>query len=76
MKKKTKLSIIIVTVLVALSVLLIPIPRYLKDGGTVEYNALLYSVDQVHTLNSDGGYDVGVRVRILFWKVFDNVHPE
>ena len=74
MKKKLKKHIIIVTVLVILAVSLIPIPRYLKDGGTVEYNALLYSVHQVNSLNLDGGYKVGTRVRILFWKVFDNVH--
>ena len=74
MKKKLKKHIIIVTVLVILAVSLIPIPRYLKDGGTVEYNALLYSVHQVHSLNLDGGYNVGTRVRVLFWKVFDNVH--
>ncbi|MBR3105165.1 MAG: hypothetical protein IKQ27_10000 [Lachnospiraceae bacterium] len=74
MKKKLKKHVIIVTVLVILAVSLIPIPRYLKDGGTVEYNALLYSVHQVNSLNLDGGYNVGTRVRILFWKVFDNVH--
>ena len=74
MNKKLKKHIIIVTVLVILAVSLIPIPRYLKDGGTVEYNALLYSVHQVHSLNLDGGYNVGTRVRVLFWKVFDNVH--
>ena len=74
MKKKLKKHIIIGTVLVILAMLLIPIPRYLKDGGTVEYNALLYSVHQVHSLNLDGGYNVGTRVRVLFWEVFDNVH--
>lgn len=76
MKKKTKISIIIGIVLVVLAVLLVPIPRGLKDGGTVQYNALLYSVHQVHSLNLVGGYDVGTRVRVLFWTVFDNVHPE
>lgn len=74
MKKKLKKHIIIGTVLVILAVSLIPITRYLKDGGTVEYNALLYSVHQVHSLNLDSGYNVGTRVRVLFWKVFDNVH--
>ena len=74
MKKKLKKHIIIGTVLVILAVSLIPIPRYLKDGGTVEYNALLYCVHQVHSLNLDGGYNVGTRVRVLFWEVFDNVH--
>ncbi|MCR5596562.1 MAG: hypothetical protein K6G19_00140 [Lachnospiraceae bacterium] len=76
MKKNKKILISIAAVLVVLSVLLVPVPRYLKDGGTVEYNALIYSVDRVHSLNSEGGYNVGTRVRILFWTAFDNVHPE
>ena len=71
--KKAKKRIIIVTAIAILAVSLIPIPRYLKDGGTVEYNALLYSVHQVHSLNLDGGYNVGTKVRVLFWTVFDNV---
>ncbi len=71
--KKAKKRIIIVTAMAILAVSLIPIPRYLKDGGTVEYNALLYSVHQVHSLNLDGGYNVGTKVRVLFWTVFDNV---
>ena len=35
MKKKT---IIIVCVIVAVLVLLVPIPMHLKDGGSVKYN--------------------------------------
>ena len=74
--KKTKKVIVAAIILIVLLVALIPIPRSLKDGGTVEYNALLYSVHEVHSLNIDGGYDVGTRVRVLFWTVFDDVHEE
>lgn len=70
MKKRYTVAII----LIVLSVALIPIPRWLKDGGTVEYNAMLYSVHKVHSLNSDGGYNVGTKVRVMFWTVFDDVH--
>ena len=69
MSKIIKRVIIILTALM----LLIPIPRRLKDGGTVEYNAVLYSVDKVHQLCRYGMYAKGTRVRILFWTVYDDV---
>lgn len=69
MSKIIKRVIIILTALM----LLIPIPRRLKDGGTVEYNAVLYSVDKVHQLCRYGIYAKGTRVRILFWTVYDDV---
>ena len=47
MKKKI---IICIAVVVAL-VLMIPIPMRLKDGGSVVYQAVLYSVKDVHSLN-------------------------
>ena len=31
--------------------LLIPIPNRLKDGGTVVYQAILYSIENVHKLS-------------------------
>ena len=46
--KRKKTFIAVAIILIFLSVALIPIPRWLKDGGTVEYNALLYSVHEVH----------------------------
>lgn len=46
MKKRKR---IIICVLLAI-LLLIPIPLRLKDGGTVKYQALLYSVSKVHRL--------------------------
>ncbi|MEG1782860.1 MAG: hypothetical protein RR253_06395, partial [Oscillospiraceae bacterium] len=46
MKKKIITAIIVVIALISL----IPIPRRLKDGGTVEYKALLYKISRVHSL--------------------------
>ena len=57
-------------------VFLIPIPRYLEDGGTVEYNAVLYQVEDVHRLSvaEDGiGYIEGTIVRILGFEVYNDV---
>ena len=49
MKKKIVICIAVVVALV----LLIPIPMRLKDGGSVVYQAVLYSVKDVHSLNPD-----------------------
>ena len=46
-------------------ILLLPIPLRYKDGGTVEYRALLYSVYDVHRLAIEpvDGYDDGDHCR-------------
>lgn len=74
MKKK----IIIVAIIIILLVLLIPIPRRLKDGGTIEFKALTYKVAKVHKLNnnSENGYDNGIRIEILGKEIFNNVSIE
>ena len=75
MKKKT---IIIACVVVALLILLVPIPMRLKDGGSVVYQAVLYSVKNVHRLNPDmesgAPYKEGIIIKVLGVKIFDNVH--
>ena len=70
---KTKI-IIAFSILLAI-VLLCPIPIRLKDGGTVKYRALLYSVSDVHRLapSSEGGYEDGLVIEILGMQVFNNV---
>ena len=74
MKKKIVICIAIVVVLI----LLIPIPMRLKDGGSVVYQAVLYSVKDVHSLNPDmesgAPYKEGVVIKVLGVKIFDNVH--
>ena len=67
---KTRVKVIIIIVICA--ILLVPIPVGYKDGGTVEYNAILYTVRKVHSL-APFGYDIGTQVRILFWIVYDDV---
>lgn len=71
MKKKT---IIIVCVIVAVLVLLVPIPMHLKDGGSVKYSALLYSVTDVHRMDPvTDGYEDGTIIKILGFEVYNNV---
>lgn len=78
MRKKV---VAIVTAL-TLVILLFPIRMNLKDGGSVQYKSLTYSITKVHSLISEEEaikqgkvkpYDDGFVVRILGIKVFDNV---
>lgn len=75
MKKKIiRTAIIIITF-----VLLFPVKSQLKDGGTVEYQALLYKISKVHRLipiedmEKNKQYDDGMIIEILGIEVFNNV---
>lgn len=73
---KTHIKVIIIILICA--ALFVPIPAGYKDGGTVEYNAVMYTVRKVHSIAagpgySKPGYNVGTQVRILFWTVYDDV---
>ena len=58
-------------------VLLIPVPIRMKDGGSVEYKAMLYSVTDVHRINPDINSSVqfieGTIIEIFGMEVFNNV---
>lgn len=78
MKKK----VIMVVIVVILLIILFPRTRYLNDGGTIEYKAILYKVSQVHRLISieemeqEGKvkeYDDGIIVEVLGFEIFNNV---
>lgn len=71
MKKKILIIIIIILVLI----LLVPIPFHLKDGGSIEYKALLYTITKYHRLdsNSETGYKDGIGVEILGMKLYNNM---
>ena len=72
-----KRKIIIGMCIILSIVLLFPIPYHLKDGGTVEYKAILYSIQKVHRLNpdmeSEKEYVEGTIVKILDIELFNNV---
>ena len=73
MKKKWA---VIVCVLV-LALMLIPIRGALKDGGSTQYHAVLYTVTDVHRIVEDGvyGYEEGLTVEILGFEVYNSVRP-
>ncbi len=60
--------------------LLIPQTRYYKDGGTVEYHAVLYQVFQWHAMLGDSSdemtYYDGLEVRSLGIPVFNNAEEK
>ena len=64
MKKK---KIIIIVAIVVFVLMLIPFPMRLKDGGSVEYRAILYKYTKIHRLNeqSSTGYEDGWELKIL-----------
>ena len=70
MKKK----ILIIVIIILAIVLLFPIPLHLKDGGSVEYKALLYSITKYHQLdhNSETGYRDGIGIKILGMEVYNS----
>lgn len=72
---KKKIVMIVIGILLAI-ILLVPIPCPIKDGGSVEYRAILYSVTSVHALappDYERDYYDGTVVTILGIEVFDNV---
>ena len=56
--------------------MLIPIPFKLKDGGTVEWKSLTYSISKVNSIYSIDdirmGYKKGVIIKIFNITVFNN----
>ena len=73
-----KKAIIILLILVAL-VLLFPIRGQFKDGGSVEYRAILYTVYDVHSLydgpDTEMQYVEGTIIEILGYQVYNNTNP-
>lgn len=75
-------KIVIVVMVAILLIILFPRTRYLNDGGTVEYKAILYKVSKVHRLISieemeqEGKvkeYDDGIVIEIFGFEIFNNV---
>lgn len=72
MKKK---SVVMISIIVAL-ILLFPIPFRLKDGGSIEFKALLYTVTKYHKLapieDKDNGYIEGFGIKILGKEIYNS----
>lgn len=68
MKRKLIRMAIVIIVLI----LLFPIPLRYKDGGTVKYQAALYSITYYNVLNGVEGYDTGIEIKLLGLTVYEN----
>lgn len=71
-----KKRIILIGIIVVLLILLFPIPFYLKDGGTVEHRALLYTVTKYHKLVEDDEYMEGTGIKILGKEVYNSTNQQ
>lgn len=73
MEKKKK---IIIAIVILFIIMIIPIPFKLKDGGSVEYKAILYKVTKYHMLNPEStkGYDDGWQIKILGITIYDKIN--
>lgn len=74
MKKK----IIFVVIIFVVLILLFPIPIHLKDGGSIKFKALLYTVTKYNKLlpineKTENDYIKGIKVEILGTEVYNNI---
>ena len=73
MKKKIMIGICIVLA----TICLIPTRTHLEDGGTVVYQAILYRVEDVHSIGAEDPaedeYLEGTIVKILGIEVYNDV---
>lgn len=76
MKKK---SFMVICIIVAL-ILLFPIPFRLKDGGSIEFKALLYTITKYHKLapieDADNGYIEGIGIEILGMEIYNSANDK
>ncbi|MBE6150444.1 MAG: hypothetical protein E7162_01315 [Firmicutes bacterium] len=70
-----KKRILFIVILVVLCILVFPVPRRLKDGGSVEYKSILYKITDVKKINFDSttGYEEGIVVEVFNKEIFNNV---
>lgn len=73
-RKKT----IIIIIVLLFTLMLIPIPIKLKDGGSTEYKAILYTITKVHRLNCQAttGYETGWEIKILNFQIYSDIKTE
>lgn len=76
-KHRVRLWLLLAVVIIAM---LLPMQTAYKDGGTVKYQAVLYTVTKRHSMAQAeygggyrNGYQIGTEVRILFWEVYNDV---
>jgi len=74
--KNKKIAITIIVIIAV--ILLFPIPMKLKDGGSIKFQAALYSITKYHQLNheTEAGYIDGLGVEILGIEIINTIDGE
>ena len=65
----------LIPLIIALAILLIPIPLRMTDGGSVTYAAITYQLTDYHRhaeVDGIGGYTEGFRLVIFGFEVFEH----
>lgn len=73
LKMEVKRYLLWIVILIFLILILFPFKNTYLDGGSVEYNSLIYKVIQWHRINTDydSGYKVGKEVHLFPYNFFN-----
>lgn len=63
----------ILTILIALLILFVPIPKHLNDEGTTEYKSLTYKISSVHRILSSTDFEKGIIINLLGFEIYNDV---
>ena len=67
-----KKRIVTILAIIAGLILLVPVPISYKDGGTIRYQAILYSITNYHSMRGIDGFDTGIEIKLLGITVYKN----
>ena len=69
-------KIIIILIVIVLIILLIPVQYRLKDGGSIQYKAIIYDITKVHRISekSSTGYEDGLIIKVLGFQIYNVIN--
>ena len=67
---------IIILIVIVLIILLIPFKNRLKDGGSIQYKAIIYDITKVHRIieKSSTGYEDGLIIKVLGFQIYNVIN--
>ena len=72
MKKRALKIVAVIMVLI----FVFPIMICYKDGGSIRYQAILYSITKYHSLNAANSFDTGIEIKLLGITIYENITSE